>query len=803
MGKLQKRKTAENDRIPRLEISPVSSFASFVCDLRFGFWNLPARALTILSLLLLPTSPVRAVTSADREQFADGLYARGLHDLALQEYLPLLTNQPPSAQLDVLLYRSAECQRQLGRKDEAAALYGRVVKEFPQSAFVHRAAFRRAELHATGGRYLEAVNYFRALVEAKPPADLLASALYWQGYCEAKVNLVNESAQSYRRVVTGFTNSPFFGYACLGLAEAEVRRGAAAGVLRPLYEQAARSAASPRVAAEGWFQLADLAYREKQFPASAAAYDQLFKLHPADERVPAARLPAAWAFLHTGRAGEALKMAHAALARTPVEMLPEWLYLKGNCERQLQQGEAARASYARLLREQPAHALATAAAYEQALVAFELKDHAAVVALSGGTITNEYAEDLLWMRAESQVALGQRAEALAGYRQLVERFPRSPRVLPADFQRARLLREQNDLAAAAALYRDVAQRAGTNALAGDALVQAALARGALRQVAEAWQDWDALIRRFPAHAQLDRALYEKAQAEIGLGRDADAQATAERLVKEFPDRPTSGPGHYLLGILLERANKADAAEYHYQVAQKKEGKTALADQIQFRRAAVLQRQGRNDEAAALLQGLLGTAALTNMQPQLLEWLARFNLQGGKFKEAEVAGLALAVAAQDASWKQMAWYMVGRGRQGQGQPDAAREAYQEALKQPARTREGVESALYLGRVGLETKNFAAASDLFARAAEMAAGDDVLDIRAQSYFGMGQAARAQEKWDDASRYFLGVGVLFDDPKLTPEAMYYAAEALGKLNRIADRDKTLQELKQRYPDSAWAKK
>ena len=767
------------------------------------YGRLPRAGCLALLAALAPLC-ARAVTDADRQQFADGLYARGLHDLALQEYLPLTTNQPPPAALDAVLYRAAECERQLGRRDEASALYGRVVAEFPKSEFIHRAAFRRAELHATGGRYVEAVNYFRALVDSRPPADLLASALYWQGYCEAKINLAKEAAASYTRVVREFTNSAFRGYAALGLAEFEARGGGGAAALRPLYEIAARSTASPRVAAEGWFQLGDLAYRGGDHAAAAAAYDQLLKQFPEDERVPAARLQAGWSYLRTNRGGEALKLAHAALARGAADQAPEWLYLKANAERALGQGEAARDSYARLRAEHPQHALVPAATYEQALAAFDLKDYATVAALGpAAATTNAYAEDFLWMRAEAQRELGKREDAKASYAELARRFPASPRAAAADFQRARLLREDGDVAGAANLFRDVAQRAGTNAIAGDALLQAALARGALRQVAEAWQDWDALVRRFPGHASLDRALYEKAQAEVALGRDADARVSAERLVKEYPDRPVSGPGHYLLGILLERDNKPDAAEYHYQVAQKKEGKSALGDQIQFRRAAVLQRQGRNDEAAGLLQSLLGTAALTNMQPQLLEWLARFNLQGGKFKEAEVAGLALAVAAKEPSWKQMAWYMVGRGRQGQGQPGPAREAYLEALQQPARTREGVEAALYLGRVGLETKDYAGASSFFSKAAEMASGDDVLDIRAQSYFGLGQAARAQEKWDDASRYFLGVSVLFDDPKLTPEALYGAAEALGKLNRAADREKTLRELKQRYPDSEWAKK
>ena len=52
-------------------------------------------------------------------------------------------------------------------------------------------------------------------------------------------------------------------------------------------------------------------------------------------------------------------------------------------------------------------------------------------------------------------------------------------------------------------------------------------------------------------------------------------------------------------------------------------------------------------------------------------------------------------------------------------------------------------------------------------------------------------------------MSVAVLFEDPALTPECLYRAAEAFGKQGRAGERESTLAELKRRYPDSPWAKK
>ena len=76
-----------------------------------------------------------------------------------------------------------------------------------------------------------------------------------------------------------------------------------------------------------------------------------------------------------------------------------------------------------------------------------------------------------------------------------------------------------------------------------------------------------------------------------------------------------------------------------------------------------------------------------------------------------------------------------------------------------------------------------------------------MRARSYFGLGQAAAARDRSEEAARYFMSVAVLYDDPELTPEALYRAAEAFQKLGRAGDRDKALAELRQRYPQSSWA--
>jgi TolA-binding protein len=735
--------------------------------------------------------------------FADSLYVRGMYALAVQEYRSLLTNGVAGGQEDLVLYRLGECLRQTGDAVGAQSYYGQVVDRFPASPMRARAEFRKAEMLLNAGRYIDAVDALRALRDRKPPTDVLSSTLYYLGYAQQKLRIFGEAEESFRGVIAEFKDSPYVPYAQLGLGEVLGLAGRG-DEARSWLEKAASNPPAPRVGAEALFLLADLAFREKDYKRSADACEKLLQRYPDDARATDIQLIAAWSYLHTGRLEQAAAVADRAMPSAPEAQQPEWLYLLGNAHRKLNQWQEARAAYDVLLEKFEKSPFAVAAEYEGALVAYELKDHARALALAGRiATTNDLFADAQWLMAQASVALDRGTEAMEHYRRVAEVSPDSDRGVASDFQIARLLQEGGDRAGASDLYRQLAAEHPKNGLAPDALLASAWCRRQLKQNEEAIKDWTRLAEQYPKYGALDQALYGQAQAEMDLGRDDDARETLNRLLRSYPKSPLAGEGHYLRGALMEKAGKYDVADYHYQAALARKPDTDLARRIQFRRVAVLQHQGKADEAARALQQLVGTPSEKDIPPELLDWLARWNLERGDAEGAERAAQALVNGSDLPSWRQIGCYLTGQALRQLSRAEDARAAYEKALAEKASTREGAEAALALGDVALSLKDWDAAEKNFAGAAERADGDALLDLRARSYFGLGQAAAARKAWDDAARYFLGVGVLFDDPKLTPQALWRAAEVFGEAGRDAEKESTLAELKKRYPDSEWAKK
>ena len=59
------------------------------------------------------------------------------------------------------------------------------------------------------------------------------------------------------------------------------------------------------------------------------------------------------------------------------------------------------------------------------------------------------------------------------------------------------------------------------------------------------------------------------------------------------------------------------------------------------------------------------------------------------------------------------------------------------------------------------------------------------------------------EGAAKAFMLVAILYDDPKFTPPALYKAGECFRTLGRVEDAQKAFLELKNKYPESDWARK
>ena len=115
----------------------------------------------------------------------------------------------------------------------------------------------------------------------------------------------------------------------------------------------------------------------------------------------------------------------------------------------------------------------------------------------------------------------------------------------------------------------------------------------------------------------------------------------------------------------------------------------------------------------------------------------------------------------------------------------------------RTDAGARAALALGLLETAAGDFAPARAHLADAVARAHSAALVGVRARAYSGLAECEAAAGDKDEALKYWMLVGTLFDDRDLVPAALAKAAAALRAKGRASEADELEKELRARYPD------
>ncbi|MBR6021122.1 MAG: tetratricopeptide repeat protein, partial [Kiritimatiellae bacterium] len=436
-------------------------------------------ALFALFFSLAPLARSASLPADDQLRFADGIFLRGLHEDAIHEYVAFARDYPADPRLDQVFFRLGECYRRLTNDTAALRFYARVEKDFPASPSAPKAALRRAEIALAASRFDEAAAAAAPLVSAPPPdPDDAAAALWYLGRARRGLGDSAAATQDFSALLSAHPSSPYAAYAALELASIHAGDSSPASRKRiaAWYALAAESASTPTARAEALCQWGLWAYRLGDYRAAVDAFQQLRAEFPDSPRARASALQAAWSRAHLGQTAEALELADDAYQNAlSASTAASALFLRAKLLRDLGRSADALSDFASLVRLYPDTPSVPFAAYELMATHFERGDYERALAAIPASPAPAQAPEVLWMRAESEAALGRIDLARGHYSELSSSFPDSPRAPLALLRLAQIARDDSRLADAAALFRDAATRYPSAPSAPDALRSAALA----------------------------------------------------------------------------------------------------------------------------------------------------------------------------------------------------------------------------------------------------------------------------------------------------------------------------------------
>ena len=747
------------------------------------------------------------VELTDRLQLADGLFRRSLFELAAREYATL--SETPGVQgLDNVLFRLGECYRRIKKIPEAEAAYKKLVETFPASSNAPRAQLQRALIlmDAGGGSLEGAAASLAKLAVPEVPPEVRSAALYHWGETLERLSRPADALARYEQLSKEFAESDYGMYSGLRMAWLLTKTGKPEDRRRAmgLYLDLAHKAKDPKVAEEAFYFAAQVSLLDERYEESANLFQTLRNKFPTSPRIAESALAAGWANYYAGHYKEGAAILELVIGNAQHAAREEVLYVKANCLRQLEQRSEAVALYAKQLAEFPEGRLAKQAWYEKLSTLYSDGKYQEVLLVSAQMQTppEAYADNVYWMNAESAIAVQQPEIAVQNCRLLVDKCPKSLFVKDALYRLGWLLQKQEAWESASSWFLQVAERFPDDALAAKALYASGVCRSRLGQSEAALRDWTALLTKYPNSEEVSEALYQKAMEELRAKNPRAAGATLDERMRRFPEDARKAEVLYWRAAVCRQTEDWVEAEKLFKACLAATPSKEYEREAMLELGMILQQGGRKAEAAELFQKLLDAPIAEKLGADRLAWLAEFQLEQKQPDAAAKAANTLLALKPDKGWTQTAWTVLGRIHRSKGERDPAIRAFTEALNAGASTAYGAEAALRLGELLTDAGKFEEASKHLNDAASRAASPELLGLRAHAYAGLARNAELKGDVEAALRYYMSVGILFDDATLVPEALHKASVLLDKLGRAAEAQAMRDELKARYPASPLAK-
>lgn len=768
-----------------------------------------------LFALLCSGVPAGALTGDDKLQFANGLFARGIYDLAGREYETFLEDFPQHEAVASARFRLAECYRETGEYGKAVTEYRTVFDQFAKSRYRFRAALLASDLMMREGNSEDGVAMLKRLLDADPPNDISAAALYSMGSALRKQNKLKPAASRLESLVEKHSKSEYHTYALLELGKVYSLQQRDKLALST-YRKAGKSAAKESLKAEALFRIATHHFRNNRFKQSSQAYEQLLEKYPEHARSAEAGVQAAWAMhnagnyaealAYTGNRIESLQRRHDSGTDLAAQLLAEWFYLKANCERQLGKHEKALDTYRKLLNDFGESRFRNESLYEAAVVSYTEGEYEQTIRFARRIDLGKVpaiSMKVYWLLGEAYLQKADTQQAAQQYSLLLDRYPQDQLACRAAYRLADMVRDQGRFSDAVTYYRRIVNDFPSHELVPEALFSLGACMASLENYKGAEEQWSKLTGQYTEHELFEKALYRQAMVQIRLGHDKKAEDNLSQFLERFSDSAKAGSAYYWKGVLLQQKGRDSDAGKKFREALERGVGRKTADDAKFRLATILKKKQEFDAAADLYQELLSSPVRKKFSESLLQWLAEYRYSKDMYDECSEAARTLVAAGSDPMWKQTGWCLLGRCMQKQGHTNAATSAFRRAVNQEGNSRFGAEAALRLGDIYASRENYADARTSYQRAARAASSERMLGIRANAYAGIARTWEAEGELENAGRYFMSVAILYDDSELVPESLYKAWRIFTELGNAKSAARAGKELRERHPDSPYVDK
>lgn len=648
----------------------------------------------------------------------------GYHESALTLFSSLTPQT--ERQREELLFYTAESNAALGRHERAITAYNEFLRGFPLSTHARAARYGLGWSQLQSGQYAPALTTFRTLTDAND--SLAAAALYQIG----AINTVRGDTASafaalhelvYRLPYESFSDNAYYQLGRMYYRRAEYDSA------RHYLQIAARQFPESDVRVEAFYLLGESYAAMQQYDNAHYSFSRTHKLgtETANPLVGRALYREGVMLYYVGRFNSAVDRLRRYVAEYPsAENIDEgtfWL----------------------------AEALYQDGTYDEAERFYET--------VVERYRTSRYHEPSMYGVAWSQFQQKKFKEAVASFDNFVKTYPNSDDAIDATIRMADAYRFLRQYDKAIATYESVGGRGGTGARAEEARIRLAEAFIEMGETDKAVAVYRDLVRLYPKSSRRDAYEYAIGATYFKGDKDSLAIVELERFINEYPESEFQANALFLLGdAWYNLGNSELALDYYQSILDKHSNNPIIPDAIAGLRSA-LESMGRGPEAVERIEKFEMDNPNRLPADSLALTKARILFDNAEYPKAEEILRKIITDYPESGLVPEAWYLIGKGREYNGDFDGALATYSQVVQNYPTTDAALNALIDMASLRLFAENYAEAGRDFRLFIERFAESERLN---EARYGAGMSSMALGDSTAAADQFRTVidGVTFEE-------------------------------------------
>ena len=739
------------------------------------------------------------MTAVEQLDFANGLFKRGLYEMAITEYGKFIKSFPQNELLGEAYFGTAESRYFMKDYENADNAYKGYLKLFPKEEKAAIAAVRLGQIAYLTQKYDEALISFNLVDEDKLNEAFLSILYFSKGKTYKEKGNRENAYKFFNKAVSLKDKTEYTVYSQFELGDLYAEDSKYKEALAN-YEYAYRDAPKDDLKGFAQYKMGEMYFSLGDYKTASQTLKQVLDGYSKSEISEDAFANLLLALFNMAKyedvvseflASKDLLSKDDAFFDVYYIVALAYAELK-NYDKSIESIDAI-LSREGLAKDRKEKALLKKA--EILLQAKRFKDMTAFIdsALAGQAGDEGYIQ---FLRAEAEYGLGNFEKAFELYRKVSEEFPDSTYSEDALYSMAYARNAMGDEKEASDLFVKYFETGKDKIKRQEALYNAILTKKKIGETESAVGASQRFLEVFKDSDLSENVLFGMGTLYSDMKKYDKAIEAFKNFIAEYKESGRLEEAYFLLGYNLQLEKKYDEALTYYERVLPKKSEGKLYYSALKNKALIYLNKEEDDEAAQVFDFIITEFNDNDLGPDAYLWLAKHYMVSGNFKDALRILASADKKDKGSKRKGEIAYFRGEAYSELKDFDKAIENYDVTLTDSeenvfsgaAHIGKGL-ALLYLNKLG-------EAKTEFETAILENPEDNTIAMRAR--YELAGIEYQTDNLEEAEKLYMLVAILYNDPYYCPEALFNAGEIFEALGKNNEARKVYQEIIDKYGDS-----